>query len=477
MSLLLVALFILPFPLHRELGSIPSAGTNERLSSHSHLSQSAIHCRKQTMLGSFWTSRRDTSSHGGGDTTPKAPIHSNPDRERNPFEASLSSNPSSSAASNSSSSGRHSRKNSATNLGNSRSNNTVDGSSGSSTCRAYPIPAVNAPASSSSNLNASTTRLSSSTNSSNGSGSSSIGHGHHHSHHGHHGLPAGLRTPTLQKSFVLPEVTSSVNATGLHAPNTSSKTAAAALHQSPMYPNNSSSSSSAGVNSGRNTPTRTAHSHTNTAPYPNPKDHPSSPKSSSSKQKPDFKLSQPPDSKNNSGKANSNMITNAPKTPVNEAFPSSSSSSSSANTSTPSTQADSSSSSSTSHDAKQQALASSNYSSGNAAASTNGATTARRRGDHGSSSLKGKLTVKIIEARNLVTPEANIRPYVVATFEQNEFVSIEAINDREGDDGDIESSSPNGADTAQNGKSDSGIIENTGKASAYNPIWKHEVAL
>ncbi|KAK9897871.1 kinase-like protein [Cystobasidium minutum MCA 4210] len=170
------------------------------------------------------------------------------------------------------------------------------------------------------------------------------------------------------------------------------------------------------------------------------------------------------------------MITNAPKTPVNESFPSSSSSSSSANTSTPSTQADSSSSSSTSHDAKQQALASSNYSSGNAAASTNGATTARRRGDHGSSSLKGKLTVKIIEARNLVTPEANIRPYVVATFEQNEFVSIEAINDREGDDGDIESSSPNGADTAQNGKSDSGIIENTGKASAYNPIWKHEVA-
>lgn len=437
------------------------------------------------MLGSFWTSRRDTS---GGDTTPKAPVHSNPDRERNPFEASLSS---------SSSAGRHSRKNSATttgansNLNTSSSNGSNDNSSTTHArdyAAASPAPLLNAPhhSTSTTSLNSSLSNLSSSTGS-----SSSHGGQHQHSlqgsvHHGHHGLPAGLRTPTLQKSFVLPEVISSVNATGLHAPNTSSKTAAAALHQSPMLHQGSSSggsnAASSSSNSGRNTPTRTAHSHTSTAPYPNPKEHSHTHGSSPKSKQPDFKLSQPPDSKNSPSKTkDKDKNGTAPSTPVNPAF-SASSSVVDSPVSTP---------------ALGTQVATSNTSAGSAAANdprtSTLQTSVRKRENHGSSSLKGKLTVKIIEARNLVTPEANIRPYVVATFEQNEFVSREAINEHE-EDARGEPVSPrtsshlrssqrgpkaNGGSSneEENGKSDEGDNMDTSTASAYHPVWKHEVAL
>lgn len=410
------------------------------------------------MLGSFWTSRRDTS---GGDTTPKAPIHSHPDKERNPFESSLTSSTSSS------SSGvrqTHSRKNSAA----STSNTTTNARDYAAAPPPLSTPSLNASSASlSSNLSAST--------------SSSSSHHGGHTHSAHHGLPAGLRTPTLQKSFVLPEVTSSVNATGLHAPNPSSKTAAAALHQSPMYPSAASSSSTSSSASGRNTPTRTAHQHTSTAPYPNPKEHASaSPKS----KQPDFKLSQPPDTKHSSPKSKDREKSlkngggghtdgGAPTTPVNQTFPSSA---------TPA-------SSSTNNSSALVVNNNTTPAGSSADSSSTAHSSARKRENHGSSSLKGKLTVKIIEARNLVTPEANIRPYVVATFEQNEFVSREAINEHE-EDARGEPVSPRTSSQlrlSQRGPRANGNGENgnhqeydamdISTSSAYHPVWKHEVAL
>lgn len=417
------------------------------------------------MLGSFWSSRRDTS---GGDTTPKAPIHSHPDKERNPFESTLSSV-----------SGRHSRENSrsaaAAGGGGNSSSNTSNGTNARDFASPAPLQHTA--------HNASTASLSSSHSSS----SHGLAGGLHH-----HGLPAGLRTPTLQKSFVLPEVTSSVNATGLHAPNTSSKTATAALHQSPMYPQSSSSAAAGASNSsGRNTPTRTAHQHTQAAPYPNPKEHhhPHNNNNASPKSKshPDFKLSQPPDSKAAAaaGKTSAKAGGEALGNPVNQSFPS---------TNSDSTTDASSSSSTRTNQIASTAMTSSTGSS--AGSSSTGQPSTRKRGDHGSSSLKGKLTVKFIEARNLVTPEANIRPYVVATFEQNEFVSREAINEHE-EDARGEPVSPRTSSHLRSSQRSSGPKSNgdspteanggssvetsdamdTSTASAYHPVWKHEVAL
>lgn len=435
------------------------------------------------MLGSFWSSRRDTTG-GGGDTTPKAPAHSNPDRERNPFETSLSS----SSASGSSSSilpGRHSRKNSATTLGTSAS-----GGAGG---------------------------LSSSTMSSSSS-SGSVQQHHSHLPH-HHGVPTGLRTPTLQKSFVLPEITSSINATGSHASN-SSISATSALHHSPM--NNSSNNSSTA--SGRNTPTRTSHQHTPSGPYPNPKEHPvqGSPKIKQQQQQqaPEFKLSQPPDSKGSPNKqqlqqTNSKIdrggggtgtdgqgsaLSKTPTTAFHQNF----SSESANNNISPSSQqgTPSTASSTGSGGGSSGTGATASTISSTSATSSQHSGSSRKRDQHGSSSLKGKLTVKIIEARNLITPEANVKPYVVATFEQNEFVSREAINEHEGDatgqpvsprtsshlrsshransslNTNATNGNGNGNGHGRTSPEDAMETDNNGGTfSAYNPVWKHEVAL
>ena len=42
---------------------------------------------------------------------------------------------------------------------------------------------------------------------------------------------------------------------------------------------------------------------------------------------------------------------------------------------------------------------------------------------------KGKLFVKLISARHLSAPSSASRPYVVVTFDQNEFVSREPIHE------------------------------------------------
>jgi len=263
-----------------------------------------------------------------------------------------------------------------------------------------------------------------------------------------------------------------------------------------MYPQSSSAAAAASNSSGRNTPTRTAHQHTQAAPYPNPKDHPhtnnASPKS---KQHPEFKLSQPPDSKSGSS-PKTKLPGGGEPSSINalQSFPSSSSSSAGTNAGdAPST---SNYTTNTQNQVASTNMTSSTGSSGGSSTSGTLQSSARKRENHGSSSLKGKLTVKIIEARNLVTPEANIRPYVVATFEQNEFVSREAINEHE-EDAKGEPVSPrtsshlrssqragasksNGAAAAENGASSShenGQAMDTSTASAYSPVWKHEVAL
>ena len=89
-----------------------------------------------------------------------------------------------------------------------------------------------------------------------------------------------------------------------------------------------------------------------------------------------------------------------------------------------------------------------------------------------------------MEARGLSAPSADCRPYVVATFEQNEFVSREAINEHEEDALGVamspESSSQlrKTARTQGNGAGQQKEEQmDTSTASAYNPVWKHEVAL
>lgn len=52
-----------------------------------------------------------------------------------------------------------------------------------------------------------------------------------------------------------------------------------------------------------------------------------------------------------------------------------------------------------------------------------------RKKDTGSAP-KGKLAVKLIEARHLSAPSAAARPYVVVSFDQNEFVSREPIHEQ-----------------------------------------------
>lgn len=369
------------------------------------------------MLGSFWHSKRDA-----GETTPKASASSSAN-ERNPFELSLSSGSGSGSSSSSTGSlraGNHSRKNSAA--------------------------------------------------STHSAAASTLG-----------GIAAsGLRTPTLQKSFVLPEVTSSVNAHGSHAHPNNATTAASSLHQSPMHTVSGS---------GRNTPTRSHHPHN---PYPAPSSpkvtgmpnsggptsslgkssaaaavsNPSQPPQPQTQQTPppDFKLSQPPDSRHG----------NSPKKDVasNVASSSSSSSQGSSSSKAPSSVASSATvSSSTTKVSPPSAV---------------GQSFSKKKSDN--SYLKGKLTVKILEARGLSAPSPQSRPYVVATFEQNEFVSREAINENEedatGQPMSPESSSQlrqsqRGNAAANNGSAESQKEDamDTSTASAYSPVWKHEVAL
>ena len=368
------------------------------------------------MLGSFWSSKQ----RDAGEVTPKASSHP----ERNPFELSLGSSGSGSGSSGSNAGslrtgGQHSRKNSA--------------------------------ASTSSNV---------------GLGGGGIA------------AASGLRTPTLQKSFVLPEVTSSVNAHGSHMHPSSSTSAASSLHQSPVH---------TVAGNGRHTPTR-AHHPVNPYPAPgSPKvsgmSGPTSSLGKSSQSQsaaasqqpqpqtqqpppPEFKLSQPPESKHG---------ISPKKDPA--AAPSSQ----------PPTTSSSNVSSSSSSQGSAKLPPSATGSSTKISPSSVTGQPSKKKVD--TSYLKGKLTVKILEARGLAAPSSQCRPYVVATFEQNEFVSREAINENEEDatgqpmspesSSQLRRSQKAGQAPSNNNSNNSQREEpmDTSTASAYNPVWKHEVAL
>lgn len=125
-------------------------------------------------------------------------------------------------------------------------------------------------------------------------------------------------------------------------------------------------------------------------------------------------------------------------------------------------------------------------------------------------SSKGQIHVKLIQARGLNVRSSSARPYVVAEFEQNEFISRDptdetdkevkgtAINpSRTNSSNAISalgaiSSKPTASDTSKRGsantspsssvssgstKSASGLSNGLfGRLSAHNPVWKHEVS-
>ena len=112
---------------------------------------------------------------------------------------------------------------------------------------------------------------------------------------------------------------------------------------------------------------------------------------------------------------------------------------------------------------------------------------------------RGRLYVKLIQARGLSAPSPQARPYVVATFDQSEFVSREALDDSAQDVTDVAIKRPA---TPLRGNSSNDTLMKTSALSkaleahkisedsgnsrwttpntvspAYNPIWRHEVIL
>ncbi|KAJ3042465.1 hypothetical protein HDV00_007235 [Rhizophlyctis rosea] len=71
---------------------------------------------------------------------------------------------------------------------------------------------------------------------------------------------------------------------------------------------------------------------------------------------------------------------------------------------------------------------------------------------------KGRLFIKVVEARNLLVKSNNSRPYCVVEFEKNEFVTKEAVSTG-----------------AQNGHGHAnGFGAGQDPNGGFNPVWKHE---
>jgi hypothetical protein len=73
---------------------------------------------------------------------------------------------------------------------------------------------------------------------------------------------------------------------------------------------------------------------------------------------------------------------------------------------------------------------------------------------------KGRLWIKVVEARNLLARSKHSKPYCVVEFEKNEFVTREAVS-VEFDTGN------NGMDVEVDPEKDGGL----------SPVWKHEATL
>jgi protein-serine/threonine kinase len=109
--------------------------------------------------------------------------------------------------------------------------------------------------------------------------------------------------------------------------------------------------------------------------------------------------------------------------------------------------------------------------------------------------LRGTLTINLISARNLAAPSKSARPYVVATFDQSEFVSREPIAETAEPAKGIAAhkprlmagTSPTAAartisrpTTPNRSQSSSGLarsLDAAAEKSATDPVWKHEVVL
>jgi serine/threonine protein kinase SCH9 len=123
-------------------------------------------------------------------------------------------------------------------------------------------------------------------------------------------------------------------------------------------------------------------------------------------------------------------------------------------------------------------------------------------------SSKGQIHVKLIQARGLNVRSSSARPYVVAEFEQNEFISRDPTDETDKEvkgtpvnpsrtnssnaisalgaigskaitaDRGSANASPSSSVSSSSSKSTSGLSNGLfGRLSAHNPVWKHEVSL
>ena len=107
-------------------------------------------------------------------------------------------------------------------------------------------------------------------------------------------------------------------------------------------------------------------------------------------------------------------------------------------------------------------------------------------GTRNTSAPRGYLTVKVVAGRNLVTSSAASRPYVVVSFEQNEFIGREPIDERavpeaKGKPVPASEADPSGsrarARTVTPADPGAPILGSTAPGGGYvlHPAWRHEV--
>ncbi len=139
-----------------------------------------------------------------------------------------------------------------------------------------------------------------------------------------------------------------------------------------------------------------------------------------------------------------------------------------------------------------------------ATSSTSGGASSEKGPTRNTTAPRGHLTIKVISARNLRASNPASRPYAVVSFDKNEFIGREPMDEAEiaaaaagsgssGADEEPRNGLPNGTfgdgptsrtragtvTPSREGSSGSGGAARTnsgsGNDSAYNPVWKHEV--
>ncbi len=90
---------------------------------------------------------------------------------------------------------------------------------------------------------------------------------------------------------------------------------------------------------------------------------------------------------------------------------------------------------------------------------------------------KGRIWIRIVEARNLIAPSEASRPYCVVEFEKNDFVTREAVS--------VSFTPVASRSTASDSDQKTALSEGTGRLKGLageseqfmHPIWKHEASL